>query len=428
LSSINKASWGYEMSLKDAERSLPKRFLPKVPKGFEPEIRWDGNKGSGFIDSQIKLTPEDATDPAIWSEIIADWGLSPDAVEIVDGSVHIRAWDTNAGEGEVKRLKYYRAQIRRRTEPDNVESVNVEKLIDSVMKRKSLGRLKKHETGNRAFVALFSDWQLGKSEGGGVEATIERIQLAQDIAIERIRELIAVGRAPSYVYICGMGDLVENCSGHYAMQAFTVQLTRREQKDLAIVLIDRFVELVVDNFPELQVVLLAVPGNHGENRNASGKSFTDWLDNDDLDVFSTTYRMYLKNQKRYKNVSMPQFDGFIQEDLTITAEIAGVPCTLAHGHQFGKNSSGGVGKIENWLKGQALGRTPASQCAIMFSGHYHHYLASEATGRQIFQCPAMDGGSKWFTSQTGANSPAGMLTLGVGLDYGARGWGDLQII
>jgi hypothetical protein len=126
---------------------------------------------------------------------------------------------------------------------------------------------------------------------------------------------------------------------------------------------------------------------------------------------------------------MPQFDGLLQEDLTITLDICGVPVTFAHGHQFGKGNGGGtVAKIEAWWKGQVMGRTPVAESAILFSGHYHHFVASEGTGRQVFQSPAMDGGSKWFTSQTGANSPAGMLTVGVGLDYGQRGWGDLKII
>lgn len=413
------------MTLRDAEQSLPTRFKPNVPKGTEPEIKWDGEKG--FVDSQFKIEPKDATDKALWATIIEDWGLDPLTTEIVDGSVHIRAWDTNIGDGEISRSKYYRAQIRKRTEAPQ-SSVNFDKLFSEIIKRKPLPKVKKRETGNRAFIVLFSDWQLGKNEGGGVEGTIKRIHLAQDLTIERINELKLVGRAPSTIYVCGMGDMVENCSGHYAIQTFTVELTRREQKDLAVALIDRFIELAVDNFPEIEIVMTAVPGNHGENRNSSGKAFTDWLDNDDLDVFTSTYRGYLKNPKRYKNVSMPQFDGLIQEDLTITLEVAGVPVTFAHGHQFSKGAGGSVGKIENWLKGQALGRTPASQCAIVFSGHYHHYVGSEATGRTVFQCPAMDGGSKWFTNQTGANSPAGMLTIGVGLDYGVRGWGDLLII
>jgi len=43
------------------------------------------------------------------------------------------------------------------------------------------------------------------------------------------------------------------------------------------------------------------------------------------------------------------------------------------------------------------------------------------------QAPAMDGGSSWWTDMSGQNSPAGLLTLGIGTGYGPRGWGDLHI-
>ena len=410
------------MSLSDAEASLPQRHTNAIPKGTEPSFQWNGS--DGYITSPLLPTEPD---PAFWEVLMQDWGLSPEATEVVDGSVNIRGWDSNMGGGEIQRMKYYRAQIRRRQSGE--KSINVDKLFDAVMKRKPLKSAPEVGTDNRALIVLFSDWQLGKGEGGGPEATVERISLAQDLVVERVKELRKAGRTPSRIYIAGMGDLVEQCTGHYEMQAFQTVLTRREQKDLAVVLIDRMVEMLVDAFPDIQIILTAVPGNHGENRNSSGRAFTDWLDNDDLDVFTSTYRAYLKHPDRYLNVSMPQFDGLLQEDLTITMDICGVPVTFAHGHQFGKGNGGGtVAKIEAWWKGQVMGRTPVAESAILFSGHYHHFVASEGTGRQVFQSPAMDGGSKWFTSQTGANSPAGMLTVGVGLDYGQRGWGDLKII
>lgn len=407
------------MSLSDAGQSVPQRHTSTIPKGNEPSFQWNGNEG--YITSPA--LPNEP-DQAFWEVLIADWGLSPETTEIVDGSVNIRGWDANVGGGEIQRMRYYRAQIRKREHQER--SVNIDALCKAVLKRKPAKQVPL-ATGERAFVVLFSDWQLGKGEGGGPEATQERICLAQDRVVERVRELRKAGRGPASIYICGMGDLVEGCSNHYAMQTYQTVLTRREQKDLAVYLTDRMVELCVDNFPDIQIILTAVPGNHGENRQ-NGKAYTDWLDNDDLDAFTSTYRAYLKNPDRYSNVFMPQFDGLLQEDLTITLDIAGVPVTFAHGHQFGKGSGGTVGKIEAWWKGQAMGRTSAADAAILFSGHFHHFIASEGTGRQVFQCPAMDGGSKWFTSQTGANSPAGMLTLGVGLDYGTRGWGDLLII
>ncbi|NBV34933.1 MAG: hypothetical protein EBR81_14375, partial [Proteobacteria bacterium] len=141
----------------------------------------------------------------------------------------------------------------------------------------------------------------------------------------------------------------------------------------------------------------------------------------------TAYRAFLKNPERYGNVTMPQFDGLIQEDLTLTYEMCGVNVALAHGHQFAKSGAAQV-KMENWWKGQIMGIQPVTTARILVAGHLHHFVASEATGRTVFQCPAMDGGSKWFTSYSGSSSPAGMLTIGIGTDYGPRGWGDLEIL
>jgi len=413
------------MSFESAEKEAERREAARrasVAKGYEREIRWDGEKG--YIDSP---PTEAEPDQALWDMVIEDWGLDPNLTEIVDGSVHIRAWDTNIGNGEIAKMRYYRAQIRRRGEKG--DRADIEALCKEIMKRPAVKKPKKKATKDaRAFMAFFSDWQIGKSEGGGSEATAARIITSQDESIERIRELITIGRAPSVIYCCGMGDLVENCSNHYAMQTFSVDLDSREQQKVARRLILRFVELCVENFPEIPLVVAAVPGNHGENR-LNGKAYTTWTDNMDLAVFEGVAEICAANPSRFGNVSFPQFEGLIEEDLTMTLNVCGKLVTLAHGHQFGKGSGGGtIAKIESWILGQIRGRTKAAESDIYVSGHFHHYIASEGTGRTCFQCPAQDGGSKWFTDTSGKGSPAGMLTFCVGDAYGKRGWGDLLII
>jgi hypothetical protein len=61
---------------------------------------------------------------------------------------------------------------------------------------------------------------------------------------------------------------------------------------------------------------------------------------------------------------------------------------------------------------------------LLLAGHYHH-LRIEQSGRKTFvQCPALDGGSQWFSNSSGAEAPAGMLTLTVGEGK----WDDLKIM
>ena len=119
---------------------------------------------------------------------------------------------------------------------------------------------------------------------------------AQDRTLVRLKELRKVGRGVSTVYLVGLGDLVEQCSGHYAMQSFQTDLDRREQMRLARRLILRFVDLLVG--AGYKVVLGAVPGNHGENRNSAGKAYTTWTDNDDLAVFDGVAEVCAANPVR----------------------------------------------------------------------------------------------------------------------------------
>lgn len=407
------------MSLRDTQKSIPVREQAKLPKGFEPSIKWNGKEG--YIDSPLL---EDSPDEAVWGEIIADWDLDPRKVEIVEGSVHIRGWDTNVGGGEIKRLRYYRASIK--TREGVAERDDIDALCAEVMKWKPAKKQVPAGTDQRAFVILISDWQAGKGGGGGTPAMIERVLKANEQVIFRIKELVKAGRPPSSIYIVGLGDLCEQCSGHYPMQSFGTDTDRRSQMRVVRRLLLKLVDSLVNEF-DFPIFLGAVPGNHGENRNGSGKAYTSWTDNDDLAVFEQLGEILSQNPK-YEQVVVPDFDTILNDDdLTLTMDIEGVPVSFAHGHQFGKGGNS-VQKIEGWLKGQALGRQPVAQCALLFSGHYHHFVCSEGTGRTIFQSPAMDGGSNWFTSQTGSSSPAGMITIGVGLDYGVRGWGDLQVL
>ena len=310
-----------------------------------------------------------------------------------------------------------------------VDGEDLTELCKAVMKKKpakSVG-----PQGEMVMMVLLSDWQAGKSEGGGSDAIADRIVTFQDRLMQRLKDLKKIGREVNTVYLMGLGDLVEQCSGFYEMQAFSVDLDRREQMRLARRLVLRQVDLLVDE--GYRVVFGAVPGNHGENRNAMGKAYTTWTDNDDLAIFDGVEEVISHNPERYANVTTTEnkFD----ETLTLTIDVAGVMCGFAHGHTFrngqGKNcvkTNGSIGKIEGWWQGQAMGMLPIGQAKILFCGHLHHFVSSSATGRQVFMSPAADGGSGWFTETSGKSCPPGMLTMLIGTQCGPFGWSDLAIL
>lgn len=378
------------------------------PKGWEPGVAWDGTAGT-LTTQPLEHEPGDA----LWRDLIADWGLDPATTEVVPGSVQIRAWDANVGAGEIKRLRYYRATIRLRE--DLADRADVDALCKLALRKKPAST--KSHTGGSTFVLLVSDWQLGKGDGGGSEATIERILAAQDSAIRRVTELCKAGRVETVVVAC-MGDLIEQCSGNYPGQTFTVDLDRREQMQVVRRLLFRLVDILATL--GVRVVLAAVPGNHGENRQ-NGKAFTRITDNDDLAVVEQVAEILSANPERYGHVSTVLADGY-----NLVLDCSGVNVAFAHGYQSGSGSNAQA-KQETWWKGQALGNRPVADAQILITAHYHHFSCSEATGRYWFQTPAMDGGSEWWTEKTGQNSPSGILTMLVGADLGPRPWTELAI-
>ncbi len=397
-------------ALDDALRRSSRKATP-APAGWESGIAWDGSEGQ-ITTGALDVEPNDA----LWSELLADWNLDPSTTEVVPGSMQVRGWDANVGGGEVRRLRYYRATIRNRTVSG--DRCDIDELCSAIMKRKK----RKQPTMVASSVSLvvpLSDWQIGKGEGGGTPATVERILNGIDAMTAKVQRMKASGRAPEAIYLLGMGDTVEQCSGHYAMQAFQTDLDRREQKRVARRLWLHAVDVASALVP--RVVIAGIPGNHGENRK-EGKAFTTWTDNDDLAVIEEVAEICQHNVERYGHVT-----AVLPRDLTLVLGVSGVNVGIAHGHQFNGGGHAAM-KAEKWWTGQIMGRQAIADADILINGHFHHLVIAESTGRTHIQCPAQDGGSYWWTAQTGHNSPAGQLMLGVGTGYGARPWGDLEVL
>lgn len=394
--------------LADAERTPP----TKHPEGWTPGVVWNPKGGTICVPGPAGMGD---ADPAFWEVILTDWGLDPQLTEIVPDSIEIRAWDMNVGKGQIVRAKYYKAKIRpRRAAMTDGER---KELVALAMRSRKRFTVKAILGPPVAFVLNLSDFQIGKGEGGGTTATVARIIAAIDAARNRLLELRKAGRNITEVWIVGMGDLAEQCFGHYPSQPFTVDRTRREQlqevRKLIMYAVDSFVELVAS------IKVRAVPGNHGENR-VNGKKATTDTDNDDLAVFEQVAESWAMNPERYGHVDVKLADGLVQVD-----DVAGITCGWTHMHQ---GNGSGEKQISEWWKGQVMGVRDVARATILFTAHFHHLLVSESTGRTHMQMPAMDGGSGWWTEKTGQNSHPGMVSLLVGEGCGPRGWSDLAVL
>jgi predicted phosphodiesterase len=375
-----------------------------APKPGEPSIEWDGQRGV-ISTGQVEAEPE----PKAWRDLIADWGLNPDDVEIIPGSVQIRAWDANVGQGEIKRLRYYRASIVART-ANAEQRADLEDLKRALMRRKPLRPSTNGKKLSSTRIICIGDPQIGK------EGTTERLPLI----VASIEHAITRAKSAERIILVNAGDTVEGCLSNYAAQAFTVELDNREQEQVARRLWLRAIDHAARHAP---VDVLAVPSNHGERRNGDGKAYTRTSDNADLAIMDQVADV-VHSTDRYPDVRF----GFPPDDdpLVVTTEVDGINIAVHHSHITERGATPEQ-KMLNWIKGQSLGRLPAGWADILISGHNHHAIVSEVGGRVAwFQTPALDAGSRWYRDRTGLDSPAGVMSWSVG-DFGDRCWGDLHI-
>jgi predicted phosphodiesterase len=309
-------------------------------------------------------------------------------------------------------MYYYRATVV--PSRDSVVAPDLEALIRQVKRAKP--RVPKDLLHDRALVVCLADWQAGKSDHGGVEALVERLLKLKTAVPARVREMQRLGRPISHIYVVGMGDMVENCDGHYPMQTASVELDRRQQ----VKLVRRLLVELLREWSKLpsQMVVGCVPGNHGENRR-NGKAFTTFEDNDDLAVFEQTAEILGANPDAYGHISWVIPDG----DMTITLDVCGTTVAFAHGHQA-RGSGLPLAKLRSWWSGKMRAQHPVGDAAVLVFGHYHHLQVLQDGPRTLMGAPSNDGGSRWFVEQGGNTTACGTLTFLCGPD----GWSDLAIL
>lgn len=405
-------------ALPEADPVEPRRL--QHPRGWEPGVKYelDGRR--------VITTPPtrhiEATDAAaegLYAELLEAMGQAvPDGmyVRLAEAKYDPLAWtrDTDGADALTQPCWRYKFVV----EPDlraanpSEHLVDMDAMIKSIMRHKAPVRPKTSTADAEAFAVVIGDWQLGKADGDGTGGIIDRILAAIDAVEVRVKELRRVGRNLTDLYVFGVGDIIESCEGHYAMQAFQTQLTLTEQIRAARVLITKALQRWSRLFD--RVVVAVVQGNHGEVR-SRGKAYTSFGDNFDTDVFKSAAEVLEANPEAYGHVSFAFPQG---EEITLTLDVLGARVGLAHGHQF--NLKG----VERWLAKQALGRQPIGDVDILLTGHYHHFLCQPLGAVTHMQCPTLDGGSDWFRHGSGTQSVPGMLTFALS----GAGWRDLAIL
>ena len=388
-----------------------KKDKKEHPKGWEPGVVLNG--GKSYVSSGPVKSKKEASKK--WDEYIELLGFSPDEFEIME-PVHVRTWDMQTPEG-VQRMFYYKADVRSKRHIEN--DLDYDKLVSEIKKiKKPARKLKTKENGS--MVVCLSDWQMGKRDGDGTEGIVKRVtQMIPDV-IDRAKELRKAGNPIDKLYVFGLGDIVEGCGEHYAMQNFQVEIDQRRQEMVARRLLVEALKKWAPHFDK--IIVAAIPGNHGENRK-NGKAFTTFGDNIDVSVFDQAAEILAENTA-FNHVSFV----IPNNELWLTLDIDGVIVGIAHGHQFRTGGKYSHQKAVAWLSGQAFGKTDMGDVDILISGHFHHLFVINEGQRTLMQCPSVDGGSDWFENISGKNSFSGTLTFTLKNKENKLPWDNMQVL
>ena len=369
-----------------------KRSRAKYPSGWEPSVTES--------DSSAEAVSTAFDRPADEVDLLKAWNLDPDFWSIIPGTLLVNRWQMG-GEWQYQ----YKARLERLSAP----RLDVEELLKNLNRFQAPKETQTKFDG--ALVVCLSDFQIGKADGDGTEGTVRRIVSSFDRILAHAKTL-----KPSEIYVVGMGDLVENCDGHYPSQTFTGELDRRQQ----VRVVRRLVRDIVVALSRLGIpmVVSGVAGNHGENRK-DGKAFTNPGDNDDVAVFEMVAEALQVNPEAFDHVKFHVPDNRLE----VLFDVQGKRVGFHHGHIATKGSTPQQ-KQQNWWKDHAFMQSLIGDADYLVTGHYHHLSIVDHGPRVHFQCPAMDGGSRWWEDRGGGMSAAGILTFTID----ANGWDNLKVL
>lgn len=371
------------------------------PKGFEPgiDMRTPGK--------WLVTTPpmEQLADESAWQAAVDALGIDvPEGwrVRLVEMRYDPAAWHRDKVGDDAVTRPVWRYRFAVEANPGETTRGNIDELVREIKKQRV--RAPKRDVGGEGtFVVAWNDWQLFKAVGDGIEGTVARIYDSFEAVIERVTELRALGRMYPRLVVVASGDIVEGCA-IYPHQSWELAGDSRDQENAGRRLIVDGLKKFAQHFDQIQV--LAVGGNHGENR-IDGKKINRH-DNADVKVFEQAADV-LGESSHYDHI---QFR-VPREDLAATLEVEGWVLGTTHGHIAGKGGGSPEGKIYNWFKGQAAGKQPIGEADVLVTSHYHHPRSADWGGCMWLQAPAMDGGSPQFTDFSGMHARPGLLTFGM---------------
>lgn len=378
------------MSLADRLASPGPTGDDAAPEGWKARLELDSDDG-GYIVSR----PYDPQCPTDHVSEMGEHGLDPDQWEVT--KVRRSRWQVYDG----RWLEAFKIDVVPRGS-HHADRADCEALVTRIEKwRPRTTKTKRTHEGT--FVVPAGDTQLGKPEGGGSEATIDRFLAETEVTLRRLRNSLGRDRVAQTVVLPWMGDCIEGIVSQSGANNMRLDLTPTQQ----VRVYRRLMWAQVEQFAPLaeRLVIPVVPGNHDEPMRIAGKQPTPADDSWAIEGAVAVQDGVARNPELADKVEF-RFPG--HDEMTITLNVGGTRIGMVHGHQFGRGANG----WRTWWNDQGGGRTPIGTADVLLAAHLHHLRVQDhGDGRLFLQIPALDGGSQWFKSRKGDASPSRMVSF-----------------
>lgn len=353
--------------------------LPTPPPiGFQPGIEWDGETGHVTV-----VTSGEQPEPGEVDKVL-DTAPFLNSKEIeVDWSSRPRVSIHHDDAGAVRQI-WYKLPLKKR----NDYSVDVEDILDLVYDEIPTPEVK---VGAWRTIQI-GDTHIAKSAVDGAGSAL---------LVKRWKESITNALTMSEdwgIHLAFMGDLIEGENSQGGKNIAINDLTLTESLRVARHLVSWTIQEALHHVQE--VVVSAVPGNHGDTTRLQNRPLTD---SHDIDIVSAVQQAFdMTPHKDRVTWFYPQ-----EGSGHAVYEVDGTIFASTHGHLF----KGQLKGAENWWAGMSVSGEPAGAAHVLMSAHYHSPLISNYT-RNKWICfgAALEDKSTWLNEQNGASSQPGMLT------------------
>jgi hypothetical protein len=387
----------YDSPYPDDRRHEP--VAHRGPTGWTPGVTITDDE----VEIRTPFSPIDAQ-PVDARKLLEDAGLDPDEWSVPKITTH-QTYDLN-GDPKLSAV-WLRAIPGRMDVPSETE-------INEILDRYPVSGIVPSLSDGRILMIPSGDLQLGKSERGGTEATIERFaRYTQMVAAD----LISSSTVETIV-LPWLGDCIEGIVSQHGKNIAMLDRTITEQ----VMIYWRLMYHQIATFAPLcnKIIVPVVPGNHDQTTREQIMPHTDsWAI-----TGAAAAADIIQGRAGYEHVSFA-FPAPGEPHLALNVGTDATPLTLGftHGHVTGGNPA----KVLDWWKGQSHGRQQVGEADILVSAHWHH-LRIEFTGggRTWVQIPAMDGGSGWYRYKTGEDVVSGQITMELTPGQGC-GWTNLRV-